>query len=144
MKQMIIAAACLLATFSAKAQAGWVTVTNWNNNCNIYFQLEGNVFSAGCTGGSFSSLYTFIPGQSQTFDATAVGLAAGDNLVAANTPDADASLGCGVTNWQVSDPCFGAPPSVSYTVQDVNCFACGPVTAVWTITGPSTANLDFY
>lgn len=156
MKKLILAALCLLAV-SAQAQVQTLTVNNWNPTCDVYFTLRGNPSGGGCSASHRSSLQVFVPGQTATFDAgsvpggmncgscTPTTLAAGDDIVVARILDANPLLGCTVTGaGVVGDPCFTGTTSITYTIQNSTCAACGSVTVVWTSTGPGAASLDFY
>jgi hypothetical protein len=144
MKKLILLTVVSLIFVSAKAQVQQITVNN-NQNCDVYFVLEGCPNASGCSNGNVSVQYTFVAGQTQTFDGTAIGLAAGDNIVIANIPDADFNVGCSpITTWQVTDACWSAISSVTYTVLNNSCLPCGSIMAVWTSTSPTTATLDFW
>ncbi|MBS1773369.1 MAG: hypothetical protein JST82_10955 [Bacteroidetes bacterium] len=146
MKKLLMLAITSLLFFSAKAQVGQTCIVTNHTTCDVYYQLWGDP-NGTCAGAYQSAFYTLAPGNSASYDGTALGLKVGDDFIGAGAWNTLTASCPAVANY-VGDACWTpntTTPSYSSLYIGSSCLYCHDMVAVWSPgVNPGEVNLDFY
>lgn len=155
MKKVLLAAMLLLGATASRAQYPNITIVN-NTTCDVYLELNGDLFGSNCTKQNYTSpVFSVPPGTTSYTPATVPGgmncgtcsptsLGASDIIWSALVYKGYACAGPNTTTFLLQKNACTSNTTAGFTDYDANCKPCSPITNVaWTDMG-TYIELKFY